>query len=145
MPFDLTPQRSQWACLIAAWLVALIATLGALFVGEVMGQTPCTLCWHQRAFMFPLAVILTIAAFRDDRGIWRYALPLALGGLAIAGYHTLLYAWLIDEAITPCSRGIPCSGVNMLLFGLIPLPLLSLAAFAAIGLFLLLSRTRKNP
>ena len=24
-----------------AWLIALAATLGALFIGEVMGRTPC--------------------------------------------------------------------------------------------------------
>ena len=29
--------------LIAAFLIALAATLGALFIGEVLGQIPCTL------------------------------------------------------------------------------------------------------
>ena len=31
--------------LTAAFLIALAATLGALFIGEVLGQMPCTLCW----------------------------------------------------------------------------------------------------
>ena len=43
--------------LFIAWLVALGATLGALFIGEVMGQVPCTLCWYQRIAMFPLAIV----------------------------------------------------------------------------------------
>lgn len=30
--------------LIGAWLIALVSTLGALFLGEVMGRTPCVLC-----------------------------------------------------------------------------------------------------
>src|SRR3546814_13952412 len=66
-----------WRLLFAAWSIALAATLGALFIGEVMGQRPCTLCWHQRAFMFPLAVVLAVACFRSDPQAWRYALPLA--------------------------------------------------------------------
>ena len=72
------PQRSNmtWNLLLLTWLVALVSTLSALFIGEVMGQAPCVLCWFQRAFMFPLAVILAIASYRSDFTVWRYALPL---------------------------------------------------------------------
>ena len=41
---------NTWAFVFSAWLIALAASLSALFIGEVMGQTPCNLCWHQRAF-----------------------------------------------------------------------------------------------
>lgn len=44
--------------LVLAWIVSLVATLAVLFIGEVLGQTPCVLCWFQRAFMFPLVVVL---------------------------------------------------------------------------------------
>ena len=40
--------------------------MGALFLGEVMGRTPCNLCWFQRIFMFPLALVLGIACYRAD-------------------------------------------------------------------------------
>lgn len=73
-----------WTLLLLAWLVATTATLGALFIGEVMGMTPCVLCWYQRIFMFPLAIILGIACFIDDRRGAVYGLTLALGGLAMA-------------------------------------------------------------
>ena len=33
-------KRIHWWWLMAAWAVALISTLGALFIGEVMGMTP---------------------------------------------------------------------------------------------------------
>ena len=59
--------KQGWLWLMAAWGVALAATLGALFIGEVMGMTPCLLCWYQRIFMFPLALILGMAAFAEDR------------------------------------------------------------------------------
>ena len=64
MPAESHDTRASdlWPMLFAAWLIALVSTLAALFIGEVMGQAPCVLCWFQRAFMFPLAVILLIAA-----------------------------------------------------------------------------------
>ena len=61
--------------LIGAWLIALVSTLGALFLGEVMGRTPCVLCWYQRIAMFPLAVVLGIACYLSDLNVRRYALP----------------------------------------------------------------------
>ena len=68
--------------LTAAFLIALAATLGALFIGEVLGQTPCTLCWYQRIAMFPLVPILGLSLWRGDGMARLYGLPLALAGLA---------------------------------------------------------------
>jgi disulfide bond formation protein DsbB len=122
----------MWIILFAAWAVALAASLGALFVGEVMGQAPCSLCWHQRAFMFPLAVLLAVACYRSDLGIWRYALPLAAIGWLIAGWHTLLFYGVASEAIQPCTASGPsCSGDAMML-GWAPLPMLSFLTFTSI-------------
>lgn len=131
------------AALAAAWTVAMIATLGALFVGEIMGQAPCDLCWYQRIAMFPLAVVLGIAAYRGDTGIVVYALPLTLAGALVAGFHSLLYAGLIPEGIEPCGAGPSCASADMTILGSLPLPVLSLAAFAAILALLLLSRKKE--
>jgi len=43
--------------------LALTASLAVRFVGEVLGQMPCLLCWYQRAFMFPLTIVLGL-------GLW---------------------------------------------------------------------------
>jgi disulfide bond formation protein DsbB len=132
--------RNSW-CLFLAWLIAVAATFAALFIGEIMGQAPCNLCWFQRIFMFPLAVILGIAAFRIDPAIKLYALPLAGFGMAVAGFHTLLYFGLIEEAISPCARNGPsCSGEAMTIMGGLPLPLISLLCFTAIAGLLALCR-----
>jgi disulfide bond formation protein DsbB len=137
------PTAAQpWKRLFAAWIIALAATAGALFIGEVMGQVPCHLCWYQRVFMFPLAVILGIATFREDGGIWRYALPVAVIGWLIASFHALLYAGIVPEAIKPCARGPSCSSADMTILGL-PLPYLSLAAFTAIAVLLIPVLRRK--
>ena len=133
-----------WKLLFAAWLIALGSTLSALFIGEVMGQTPCVLCWFQRIFMFPLAVILAIACFGSDGAVWRYALPLAAIGAILAGWHTLLFTGLIPAALEPGGSGPSCSSENMTILGGVPLPILSLAAFAALIVLLLLVRKRVN-
>lgn len=134
-----------WPPLFAAAFLALVASLAVLFVGEVMGQAPCNLCWFQRAFMFPLAIVLGIAAWRSDIGVWVYALPLALGGWLVAAFHTLLYAGIIPEAIQPCTASGPsCSSADMTIFGGAPLPLLSLLVFTAIAACLLIAKRRPS-
>lgn len=136
--------RGSWWLLIAAWLIALCASLGALFIGEVLGQAPCHLCWFQRAFMFPLAIILLVACITSDARVWRYALPLAIIGGLIALYHILLQVGLIPEPIVQCTAGPSCSGAGMSLFGWLSIPALSLAAFSAIAVLLTLVRRRSS-
>lgn len=139
-----TSKDDRWHYLFLAWVIAVTASLGALFIGEVVGQAPCSLCWHQRAFMFPLAIVLAVASFRGDGAIWRYALPLAGLGALAAGFHSLLYAGLIPAGIEPCSQGPSCSSAEMTILGMLPLPYLSLAAFLAIALALVASKTKAS-
>lgn len=134
------PTARAWQILFLAWLVALVSTLAVLFIGEIMGQAPCVLCWYQRAFMFPLAVVLGVACYRSDPGVWRYGLPLAAFGGAIAAYHTLLVAGVIPQPLVPCGEGVSCTSEDMMIFRVVPIPLLSTGAFAAIAVLLLLAR-----
>ncbi|MBS3651962.1 disulfide bond formation protein B [Pseudaminobacter sp. 19-2017] len=141
---DVTREGS-WPPLFAAFAIALAASLSVLFVGEVMGQVPCNLCWFQRAFMFPLAVVLGLAALRSETHIAVYGIALAVGGWLVAGFHTLLYAGIIPDRIQPCTAtGPSCSSADMTILGM-PLPALSLGAFSAIIILLLLSRRRSAP
>src|SRR3546814_7241700 len=110
-----------------------------------MGQRPCTLCCHQRAFMFPLAVVLAVACFRSDPQAWRYALPLAGIGWLLSGYHSLLYTGVIPEPITPCDSTIPCSGAGMTLWGYLSIPLLSFGSFSAIALLFVAVYSKNTP
>lgn len=139
------PNHDSWAFLFLAFAVALASSLAVLFVGEVMGQVPCNLCWFQRAFMFPLAIILAVAAFRSDAAVWVYAMPIAACGWLVAGFHTLLYAGIIPEAIQPCTASGPsCSSADMTILAGLPLPVLSLLAFTAIIACLFLVRRRST-
>jgi len=134
-----------WRLLLTAWLLAVVSSLSAIYIGEVLGQAPCVLCWFQRAFMFPLAVILAVACYYSDFNVWRYALPLAVIGGLFALAHSLLYVGLIPQPIKPCTTtGPSCSGDGMTIFGGLPLPFLSLAIFLAIIILLLLIRRRTH-
>lgn len=139
-PADGSP---AWSLLFAAWTIALAASLGALFMGEVVGQAPCSLCWYQRVFMFPLVAILGIAAFRGDVGAWIYAAPLTVVGVGIAAFHSLLYAGMIEPTLEPCGPGPSCRDADANILGM-PLPFLSAAAFAAILALLLVIRKRSS-
>lgn len=134
-----TTERGRLSLLLAAWFVALLSTFGALFIGEVMGQTPCNLCWFQRAFMFPLPVMLAVAAYVSDTTVWRYALPVAALGWLLALYHSLLYVGVIPTELEPCGAGPSCSSSAMLVFGGVPIPLMSLAGFTTIIILLTLA------
>jgi disulfide bond formation protein DsbB len=125
------PDRA-WTLVFAAWLLAAVSTLGALFFGEVMEVPTCVLCWYQRIFMFPLALILPVGLFPLDPRIVRYALPLAIPGWGIALFHVLLVAGYVPENVQPCTRGVPCSETYFELFGFVTIPLLALVAFSTI-------------
>ena len=127
-----------------AWIIAFTSSLAVLFVGEVLGQAPCLLCWFQRAFMFPLAIVLGLGLWWQDPRVGRYGVALALGGAAVAFWHMGLYVGLIPERIQPCmATGPSCTDDNQLLFG-IPIPLMALVAFALIGLLSALSLKEKQ-
>lgn len=127
---------SPWSLVFAAWLIAALATLGALFMSEIMGFAPCVLCWYQRIFMFPLVFVLALGLFPFDPKVVRYALPLAVVGLLVAVFHLLLIAGYIPESMTPCRQGIPCATVQIEWFGFVTIPLLSALAFVAINALL---------
>ncbi|CAG4884721.1 Disulfide bond formation protein C [Georgfuchsia toluolica] len=132
---SITPKRNEaagWTLIFSAWLIAASAMLGALFFGEVMKVPTCVMCWYQRIFMFPLALILPFGLFPFDRKVIRYATPLAVLGLLFAVFHMLLVAGVIPESIKPCTQGVPCSVTVIKWFGFVTIPLLSVLAFSTI-------------
>lgn len=132
--------NKQWTLLLLCWLIALIATLGALFFSEVMNLEPCVLCWYQRIAMFPLVLILGIGLYVQDAHSVKYALPLACLGWFTAFYHCLLYAGFIPQGMQPCGKGTSCADVKLELIGFVTIPLLSLFAFSLIVVLLLAAK-----
>lgn len=113
-----------------SFILALIATLGSLYFGEVLKYPPCTLCWYQRICMYPLVFIFGAALWTEDANFLKYSSPLVLVGEGIAIYHNLLYYKWIPDSITPCSQGVSCTTKQIELLGFITIPLMSLAGFS---------------
>ena len=133
---------TNWLILFGTWLLASAATLGSLFFSEVMDFAPCSLCWYQRIFMYPMVLVLGVGLLPFDGNVVRYVLPLAAGGWLMALYHTLLYEGVIPESAAPCSQGVSCSEEYIELFGFLSIPMLSLITFTAMVVALLLLRKR---
>ncbi|MFC4775923.1 disulfide oxidoreductase [Paenibacillus sp. GCM10023252] len=125
-----------------AWVVSMVATLGSLYFSEIKGYAPCSLCWYQRIFMYPQAILLGIASYRGDRRIIGYVLPLNFIGMAISIYHNaeIWFPWLAE--MLPCKAGIPCNFDYLNLFGWITIPLMALTSFILIAIFLLAGREK---
>ena len=139
-PFD-----PDWTILFICWVLVAAATLGSLFFSEVMELPPCSQCWVQRIFMFPLAIILLVGLFPLDRQVVRYALPLAAIGGAVALYHLLLQVGIIPESAAPCRQGVSCSEAQLEIFGFVSIPMLSLLVFAGVtGLLWSLKRRQSS-
>jgi disulfide bond formation protein DsbB len=119
--------------LAAATLVAATATAGSLYFSLGLGLVPCELCWYQRILMYPLVVVLGVAAVDDRAAVYRTVLPLSVAGAAVASYH--VYLQVAPSAGSGCTIGGGCSAVQYAMFdGLVTIPRLSLVAFVLVTL-----------
>jgi disulfide bond formation protein DsbB len=126
------------------FLVASTATLGSLFFSEIMQFIPCSMCWYQRIFMYPLVIIFLISLLYPDDNVFKYSIALVLIGFAFAVYHNLLMFEIIPESMVPCVQGVPCSTKYLGWFGFIDIPFLSLVAYGLILGLLLYGKTQAN-
>ena len=123
-----------------AWIVALVATLGSLWLSEGANFVPCRLCWYQRIAMYPMSVILGIAAFRHDVRVRIYALPVVAIGATISIWHILIERFPSLESSTSCDPANPCSLIWTERFGYLTIPTMALSAFALLATLLLLAK-----
>lgn len=127
--------------LLFAAIVSGTATLGSLYLSEIANLTPCRLCWWQRYVMYPMAVVLAVAAWQ------RYVkvrVPIAVAsvvGAAISLYHYLVQ-WFPDLEGNACSATVPCFAHWFRVFGFISIPYMALSAFTFV--FVMMMALRSN-
>lgn len=120
-----------------AFGVAFAATAGSLFFSEYADFFPCRLCWFQRIFMYPLAIVLLVGALRKDtRAAVQYAFLMPIIGAGFSLYHLYIEANPEQESAGCKVGGGGCSTKWIDEFGYITIPMLALTAFAAIGVLL---------
>ncbi|KAB7704373.1 disulfide bond formation protein B [Bacillus aerolatus] len=130
--------RLQDYSLYLAWIISVIATLGSLYFSEIKEFIPCELCWFQRIFMYPLAIILGIAAFYNETNLKKYVLPISLIGGAISFYHYLVQKVPGFADVKPCVQGVPCNMQYINWFGFVTIPFLALTAFTLISVLMII-------
>src|SRR4051812_24002521 len=145
----LSPTIARWRSTVAravgpdalglAFGVALVSTVGSLWLSEGAGFIPCTLCWYQRSAMYPLSVILAIAALRRDARIRPYVVTLALIGASISAYHVLVERFPTLESAA-CDPTNPCTIIWVKRFGYLTIPTMAGTAFVLIAILALVAK-----
>lgn len=127
-----------------AWVIALLATMVSLYFSVVKHWPVCHLCWYQRICIYPLAIMLGIAAYHEEHGVAKYAMPLAILGFLFALYQYLEQMVAGFAPINLCGAGGPaCSHIHFQWLGFITFPFLGMIACAAIIFFLIVAVYRK--
>jgi disulfide bond formation protein DsbB len=122
----------QEQALYLSFSISLVAMIGSLYFSEIMKYPPCTYCWYQRILMYPLVLILGIAAVHKDYKQSLYVMPLALLGIGMSGYHFLTQK-IPDLSKAAASCGIiPCTTEYINWLGFITIPFLAFIAFTII-------------
>lgn len=125
---DMTVRQMAPYAQVTAATVATVATLGSLYLSEVAHFVPCVLCWVQRGFMYPLAVVLWLAVWRDWTPVWKWAIPWSLAGAGVSVFHLAeQHGWLQGESV--CSAAVPCTQIWVMHFGFITIPFMALTGF----------------
>lgn len=111
------------------WTQSLVATLGSLFYSEIMGYTPCELCWIQRIFMYPLVFIYGTALLRKNVHIALPGLIMSVIGLCVSIYHYSLQKLPALQDAGGFCGDVPCTLQYVNYMGFITIPFLAGLAF----------------
>lgn len=118
--------------LYIAWGISLFSTLSSLFFSEILKYPPCSLCWYQRIFMYPLVLILPIGIVSNDKNLGKYLIVFSILGFVVAGYHSLVYHNIIAEAFKVCTAELSCKTKQFELFNLLSIPVMSAMSFVVL-------------
>ena len=112
------------------------AALGSFYYSDVLGYTPCLLCWYQRIFIFGIALLSLTTTISKNKLLQNQTILFASIGAAIAAFHNILN-WF-PTGITVCgTSGVSCTILYVNTFGFLTIPLMSLITLLA-GLLLTL-------
>ena len=120
--------------LLFMWVVSLVATLGSLYFSEIRGYIPCTMCWFQRIFMYPIVIITTVAVIQKNARIALTTAVFSLIGGCISLYHYGVQKIDFLTESAPACGLVSCTGQYINWLGFITIPFLALTAFILIAI-----------
>ena len=142
----------QENALALAFLLSLFSALGALVYSNVYLFAVCEFCWYQRIAIFPMILILGMAAFRKDVFVKPYVIALACIGMLVSIYHWGVHMVGVygnkDTALSlvPCDTSglIPsCSQTEILEYGFITIPFMAIVTLALVITLMLFVKTKR--
>ena len=120
--------------LLFIWVVSLVATLGSLYFSEIRGYIPCTMCWYQRIFMYPIVIITTVAVIQKNAKIAMTTAVFSVIGGCISLYHYGIQKIDFLTESAPACGLVSCTGQYINWLGFITIPFLALTAFILIAI-----------
>lgn len=111
--------------MLAGMYFAVAVVASSLFYSEVLGVLPCGLCWLQRVFLYPQAVLFGVAVWLRERTIAVYSIALSVSGAIVALYHQ--YLQMGGSGLLPCPTvqlAADCSQRTFFELGYITFPLI---------------------
>lgn len=101
----------------------------SLVYSEVFGFIPCSLCWFQRVFIYPIVIISGFSIFMKDRVFAPvYILALAIPGAIVALYQHYLQMGGSELIACPATV-VSCAQRFLFEFNYITFPLLAFSLF----------------
>ena len=134
--------------LFCAFGVAVLSTISPLIYAHVYYLFPCTLCWYQRIFMFPLVIILFLMLKRKAYGDKIYVYALSIAGLGIGVYHYISQQLhsrynIVTSDCEAIGMAKSCSEYYFIEFGYITIPLMAVTGFILIMFFTYFAQRQK--
>ncbi len=121
----------------AGLLVASIFSMSVImsFIYQYgFGYEPCLLCWYQRIFIIPVALLAWTASLRTSRLLQNQVIILSGMGVLIALFHVIID--IFPTGLDVCgATGTSCLVRYVYEFGYITIPMMSFTILSA-GLFL---------
>lgn len=120
------------------FLIAFGSVLLSLFYSNVIGFPACELCWIQRIFLYPQAILFGMELYKRDQTMVDFSLALAFFGSIVSLFH--LYIENGGASSLSCATGGPatisCATRYVYEFGYVTIPTMALTASVFIILLL---------
>lgn len=117
------------------FIVALGGVALSLFYSQVIGFPPCELCWIERIFIYPQAILFGMELYKRDQTMVDFSIALASFGSLVSLYH--IYIEHGGSSSLACAVGgsasVSCATLYVYEFTYVTIPVMALT----VSLFIL--------
>ena len=124
-------------------LVSVGSMIASLVYSEIIGYSPCLMCWYQRVAIYGIAIVSLVALIKkQSKEVWSYVSTLSVIGVVVAAFH--VFSRFTNSEVFDCSASGPsCLQELFTKFGYIDIPVMSLSALIFI-ILLVVNRKKFN-